>query len=88
MIRNIALKFLPISMLASLAGCTYTPIQEDGFSYVERHTQLETISAWEMNGRIMVDTGERAFQGRFRWARVEENGKNPLPYRTLLNSSA
>jgi outer membrane lipoprotein LolB len=67
MIRCITLKLLPISILLSLAGCTHTQIQEDGFNYLTRQTQLKAISDWEMNGRIMIDTGERAFQGRFRW---------------------
>ncbi len=58
--------------LASLAvlasgGCAHVPLGEDGLSYPQRRARLEAVQSWRMQGRIAIDTGERAFQGRFRW---------------------
>lgn len=72
MMRNIKFKLLQTLIIASLAGCTHTQIQKDAFSYTTRQTQFEAIDNWEMDGRITVDTGERAFQGRFQWHQFED----------------
>jgi outer membrane lipoprotein LolB len=52
-----------------LAGCAHVePIVEtDGLDFPERAMRLEALDGWEMRGRLAVDTGERAFQARFRW---------------------
>jgi outer membrane lipoprotein LolB len=51
-----------------LAGCAHLEPGDDGLSFGERRLRLESIPAWEMRGRLAVNTGERAFQGSFRWA--------------------
>ena len=53
---------------AVLAGCTHLQPGSDELSYGERRDYLMGLEAWALRGRIAVDTGERAFQGRFRWS--------------------
>ena len=55
------------ALAVALAGCVHTPTAEDGLSYEQHRTQLENLESWHMSGRIAVDTGERAYQGRFQW---------------------
>lgn len=50
-----------------LAACVHLPVGDDGLGYDERRELLESLPGWEMRGRLAVDTGERAFQGRFAW---------------------
>ena len=50
-----------------LAACVHLQVADDGLGYDERRELLESLSGWEMRGRLAVDTGERAFQGRFAW---------------------
>ncbi len=50
-----------------LGACIRLPVADDGRGYDERRELLESLSGWEMRGRLAVDTGERAFQGRFAW---------------------
>ena len=50
-----------------LAACATLPVGHDGRSFDERRSALEGVASWEMRGRLTVDTGERAFQGRFNW---------------------
>ncbi len=53
---------------ASLAAaCATLPVGTDGRSFDERREVLEAVDSWEMRGRLSVDTGDRAFQGRFAW---------------------
>lgn len=51
----------------ALGGCGHVPVIEDGLDLPARRDRLEAISAWTMRGRLAVNTGERAFQGRFEW---------------------
>jgi len=54
--------------LYALGGCvSLPPVVDDGLEFAERRARLEALSGWEMRGRLAVDTGERAYQGRFRW---------------------
>ena len=53
------------ALAVTLAGCVHIPTAEDGLSYEQRRTQLEKLESWHMSGRIAVDTGKRAYQGRF-----------------------
>jgi outer membrane lipoprotein LolB len=54
--------------VAGLSGCAHLPVGGDGLSFAERRMRLEALDAWEMRGRLAVDTGERGgFQGSFRW---------------------
>jgi outer membrane lipoprotein LolB len=55
-----------------LGGCVTqpparAPAPSDGLSLEQRRAALEALPGWEMRGRLAVATGERAYQGRFRW---------------------
>jgi outer membrane lipoprotein LolB len=52
---------------AALGGCASLPSGTDGLSLAQRREALESVEAWDMRGRLVVDTGERAFQGSFNW---------------------
>jgi outer membrane lipoprotein LolB len=52
---------------ALLGACASLPTGTDGLSLGQRGETLEQIPAWEMRGRLTVDTGERSFQGSFNW---------------------
>jgi outer membrane lipoprotein LolB len=54
-------------VLGALAGCAHVPPATDGLDAAERRNRLDALSGWDMRGRIAIDTGERAFQARFRW---------------------
>ncbi len=54
-------------LAASLSGCAHAPVDHDALSYPERRSYLQQLDSWDMRGSIVVDTGEQAFQGRFRW---------------------
>ena len=56
-----------------VGGCEHLRTIEDGLSYEERRTRLEETPGWRMNGRIVVNTGSEAFQGRFRWSQAEDD---------------
>ena len=68
-------------------GCAHLRSAEDGLSYEERRTRLLETPGWRMNGRIAVNTGAQAFQGRFRWRQSEEEVElsinNPLGMNVL-----
>ncbi len=67
------LKLLSTLVLAGLSGCAHLPISDDGLSYLQRQVRFQAIDSWDMNGRIAVDTGQRAFQGRFQWHQSAES---------------
>ena len=52
---------------AALGGCATLPTGTDGLSLAQRREALQSVGAWEMRGRLTVDTGERGFQGSFNW---------------------
>jgi outer membrane lipoprotein LolB len=58
---------LPAIAVLLLPACAHLPVGTDGLSYDARRAALTTVDAWEMRGRLAVDTGGRAFQGRFDW---------------------
>ena len=65
-----------------LAACAHLPTGSDGRNLDQRREALEAVPAWEMRGRLTVDTGDRAVQGRFNW-RQDDNAlelvvRNPL----------
>ena len=70
-----------------VGGCAHLRSAEDGLSYEERRTRLLETPGWRMNGRIAVNTGAKAFQGRFRWRQSEEEVElsisNPLGMNVL-----
>jgi outer membrane lipoprotein LolB len=51
----------------ALQGCATLPLGSDGLVYDDRRARLEAVDSWESSGRLAVDTGERGFQGSFRW---------------------
>jgi outer membrane lipoprotein LolB len=52
---------------AALTGCATLPVGTDGLSYEQRSAQLQSVDSWEMRGRLAGTTGDRGFQGSFRW---------------------
>lgn len=69
MTRRAALAVLAAVMLG---GCASLPTGTDGLSFAQRRERLESVTAWEMRGRLVVDTGERAFQGSFNWRQRDD----------------
>ena len=57
---------------AGLTGCAHIRPGTDDLSYGERRDYLTALQNWDVRGRIAVDTGERAFQGRFQWSQGAE----------------
>jgi len=57
---------------ALVAGCATLPPGGDDMSYAQRRDHLAQIDTWELRGRIAVNTGEQAFQGRFQWSQHPE----------------
>ena len=57
---------------AALVGCASLPKGTDGFDLEQRREALQSVSAWEMRGRLSVDTGEREFQGSFNWLQQDD----------------
>ena len=81
--------FLTAGLASILAGgCKTLPTAgegggaSDGLGYEERRSRLLETPDWRMDGRIAVNTGAEAFQGRFRWRQaegeVELSISNPL----------
>jgi outer membrane lipoprotein LolB len=58
---------LPAVTALLLSACANLPVGTDGMSFDRRQAALESTQAWEMRGRLAVNTGERAFQGSFNW---------------------
>jgi outer membrane lipoprotein LolB len=70
-----------VALLAALTafgagGCAHlrdngagapTVAGSDGLTSDARRARLTAVDAWETTGRLAVDTGERGFQGSFRW---------------------
>jgi outer membrane lipoprotein LolB len=65
-----------------LVGCAHLEPGHDGLGFDERRQRLEAIPAWEMRGRLAVNTGERAFQGSFRW--LQDDAHSTLTVRGPL----
>ena len=65
-----------------LTACATLPTGTDGRNLEQRRETLDAVAAWEMRGRLTVDTGERAVQGRFNWRQdddaLELVVRNPL----------
>lgn len=76
----------PLALAMGLAGCAHLPVESDGLSFAERRARLERIDAWQMRGRLAIDTGERAFQARFQWR--QNNDRLLLTVRGLLGAGS
>jgi outer membrane lipoprotein LolB len=55
-----------------LGGCASLPTGSDGRSLAQRQETLGAVHEWQMRGRLVVDTGERAFQGSFNWRQRDD----------------
>ena len=66
----------PAALLAAaaamLSACATLPTGTDGRNLSQRREALETVSSWEMRGRLTVDTGDRGFQGSFNWHQQDD----------------
>jgi outer membrane lipoprotein LolB len=60
-------RLLSVAAALVLSACATLPTGSDGLSYEARRGALEAVGAWEIRGRLAVDTGERGFQGSFDW---------------------
>ena len=59
--------FQLVVALSTLAGCAHAPPAADGLDVAGRRDRLAALPGWDLRGRISIDTGERAYQARFRW---------------------
>jgi outer membrane lipoprotein LolB len=62
----------PLLAAAALTACANLPVGSDGLGYEQRRAQLESVTSWEMRGRLAVATGDRSFQGSFRWQQTAD----------------
>lgn len=58
---------LLLAAALAVTGCAHVPETTDGLDIDGRRARLEALNGWDMRGRLAIDTGERAFQARFRW---------------------
>jgi outer membrane lipoprotein LolB len=59
---------VPAVLAAAMFGaCATLPTGTDGLSLAQRREALESVPAWEMRGRLTVDTRDGGFQGSFNW---------------------
>jgi outer membrane lipoprotein LolB len=70
----------------ALTACAHVPPASDGLDLAARRIQLAALPGWDMRGRIAIDTGERAFQARFRWLKQPDSLK--LTVRGLLGAGS
>jgi outer membrane lipoprotein LolB len=70
----------------ALAACAHVPPASDGLDLDARRMRLQALPGWDMRGRIAIDTGERAFQARFRW--LEQSDSLSLTVRGLLGAGS
>jgi outer membrane lipoprotein LolB len=63
---------LAVAVTAVLGACTSLPTGTDGRSLEQRREALEAVAAWEMRGRLAVDTGDGGFQGSFNWRQRDD----------------
>ncbi|HEX7079504.1 MAG TPA: lipoprotein insertase outer membrane protein LolB [Gammaproteobacteria bacterium] len=57
-----------LAAAALLAGCGgQMRVEHDGLTFAERESRLHALDAWEMRGRLAIDTGEDAYQAGFSW---------------------
>ena len=57
---------------AMLSACASLQTGTDGRSLDQRRETLESIRAWQMRGRLTVDTSDGAVQGRFNWRQDDD----------------
>lgn len=74
-----------LTVTAVLWGCATLQPGDDAMTYAQRRDFLTTLDAWDVRGRIAIDTGEEAFQGRFQWS--ERPGRLELTVRSPLGNT-
>lgn len=62
-----------------LGACAHVPPADDGLSFEARHARLQGVTAWEMRGRLAIETSDEAHLARFRW--VQDDGELSLNVR-------
>jgi outer membrane lipoprotein LolB len=72
------------ALLAS--GCATLPPAEDGLDLGARRHRLAQIERWDLRGRLVIDTGERAYQARYRW--LQDGATLQLTVRGLLGAGS
>ena len=63
-----ALAVTALMVGAVISGCVHLRPDDDAMSYAQRRDYLTSLDGWELRGRIAIDNGEEAFQGRFQWS--------------------
>jgi outer membrane lipoprotein LolB len=58
--------------VALLGACTTLPTGTDGRNLEQRREAFAAFGAWDMRGRLTVDTGDRGFQGSFNWRQRDD----------------
>jgi outer membrane lipoprotein LolB len=69
-----------------LIGCARTAVLDDGLSQNQRQQQLRSLAAWDLEGRLAVDTGERGYQAGVRWR--QRDAALDLTVRGLLGAGS
>jgi outer membrane lipoprotein LolB len=62
-----AVRLAAIALALALTGCAHMPAGDDGLDAAARRDRLESMTAWEMRGRLAVDAAGKGYQARFRW---------------------
>lgn len=65
-------KSCAIAIATCLAACATLAPESDGLTYAERMQRVTSAAQWDLRGRISVDTGDDAFQGRFNWRQDQD----------------
>ena len=61
-----------ILVIVCVSGCATLTTETDGLDAEARQQRIAKVTSWDLRGRISVDTGEDAFQGRFTWRQNED----------------
>lgn len=56
-----------VGLSAALTSCAHTMLIDDGLDFERRQAAFDAIDNWDIRGRIVVNDGERGYQGRLRW---------------------
>lgn len=64
--------WLAVPAALALGACAHLPPTDDGLTYEVRRDRLEDVAAWEMRGRLAIETPDEARLARFRWVQDGE----------------
>lgn len=56
-----------VGLSAVLSSCAHMTLIDDGLDFERRQAAFDAITNWDIRGRIVVNDGERGYQGRLRW---------------------